>query len=60
MLDNKVSYGFLCSVSINLIYSPLFAVLSNRSLKAARKSKLDRISVGFNIVEKIHDDHQHR
>lgn len=58
MLENKGGMSY--SVSINLIYSSLFAVLSNRSLKAARKSKLDRISVGFNIVEEIYEDHQYR
>lgn len=58
MLENKGGMSY--SVSINLIYLSLFAVLSNRSLKAARKSKLDRISVGFNTVEEIYEDHQYR
>lgn len=58
MLENECC--MLCSVSINLIYSSLFAVLSNKSLKVARKSKVDRISVGFKIVERIYEDHQYR
>jgi len=48
------------SVSVKHIYLSLLAVLSDRSLKAARKSKLSRLSAGFNTVEEVSEVHRYR
>lgn len=53
--------GILCYVQYqSIIFSHLYLPLSDTRLKAARKSKLSRISVEFNIVEEISEVHQYR